>query len=207
MNDSNATTVQSYDQHIQEYIDGTPQTVDSFIADWINTILAGLPQTARILELGTAFGRDADYIENKGYTVQRTDGTPGFVTLLQDNGHKARILNAITDDLGAGYNLIFADAVLLHFTRDEAQHVITKAYGALADGGRFAFSLKIGEGEAWEQTKLHAPRFFCYWTRGTIQPVIEQAGFADIHITDDYVSDVGSKAKWIHIIAIKGEHL
>lgn len=204
MNDSNATTIQSYDGHIQEYIDNTPQTVDGFIRDWIDNVLARLPQDAKILEFGTAFGRDADYIESKGFTVERTDVTPGFVKLLQDNGRKARILNAITDDLGTSYDLIFADAVLLHFTRDEVQRVISKVHHALVNGGRFAFSLKIGEGEEWEETKLGAPRFFCYWTKETIQPVLEQAGFTDIHVTDDHVSHVGSKAAWIHIIAVKG---
>jgi predicted TPR repeat methyltransferase len=204
VNDSNATTVQSYDGHIQEYIDATPQAVDGFIQTWINNVLAGLLPTAKILEFGTAFGRDADYIESKGYTVERTDVTPGFVKLLQDKGHKARILNAITDGLGSDYDLIFADAVLLHFTRDEVQRVIGKVYDALADEGHFAFSLKLGEGEEWEETKLNAPRFFCYWSKETIQPVLEQAGFKDIQITDDHVSNVGSKAKWIHIIAVKG---
>lgn len=201
MNNSNETTVQSYDGHVQEYIDATPQKVEGFIQTWIDNVLAGLSQTAKILEFGTAFGRDADYIESKGYAVERTDVTPGFVKLLQDKGHAARILNAITDDLGSGYDLIFADAVLLHFTRDEAQRVIGKVHDALVSGGRFAFSLKIGEGEEWEETKLGAPRFFCYWTKETIEPVLGQAGFTDMHITDDYV---GSTAKWVHVIATKG---
>lgn len=203
MNDSNATTVQSYDDHIQEYIDGTPQSVEGFVKDWIDNVLADLSQNAKILEIGTAFGRDADYIEDKGYKVERTDVTPGFVKILQDKGHQARILNAITDDLGSGYDLIFADAVLLHFTRDEVQRVVGKVYDALADGGRFAFSLKNGEGEEWSDTKLNAPRFFCYWTKEAIQPVLERAGFTSIQITDDHVSNVGSKAKWIHIVAVK----
>lgn len=117
MSDTNDTTVQSYDAHIQEYIDGTPQVVQGFVKSWIDTVLAGLSHDTQILEFGSAFGRDADYIESKGYKVQRTDVTPGFVTLLQSQGHQASILNAITDDLNGPYDLVFADAVLLHFTR------------------------------------------------------------------------------------------
>lgn len=200
MSDTNDKTVQSYDAHIQEYIDGTPQVVQGFVKDWIDTVLAGLPKDAKILEFGSAFGRDADYIESKGYKVQRTDVTPGFVKLLQSQGHQASILNAITDDLGGPYDLVFADAVLLHFTRDEARTVISKVFNALADNGRFAFSLKQGEGESWSEDKLGAPRYFCYWTKDTIEPLVNKAGFGKVKINDDYN---GSTARWLHVIADK----
>jgi SAM-dependent methyltransferase len=203
MNDSNPTTVNSYDQHIQEYIDGTPQSVDGFVKDWIDQTLSGLSKDAKILEFGSAFGRDADYIESQGFKVQRTDVTPGFVKLLQEQGHEAKLLNAITDDLGSGYDLVFADAVLLHFTREETREVINKVYAALNDKGRFAFTLKNGEGEAWSDEKLGAPRFFCYWTKQTIQPLLEQAGFTHVSVTDDFTATVGSKAKWVQVIADK----
>jgi SAM-dependent methyltransferase len=203
MNQTNPTTVQSYDDHIQEYIDGTPQTVEGFVQEWIDRALEGLPTDAKILELGSAFGRDANYIESKGFRVERTDVTPGFVTLLQEQGHAARLLNAITDDFGSGYDLIFADAVLLHFTREETRSVIAKAYGALSEHGRLAFTVKYGEGETWSDEKLGAPRFFCYWTKETMQPLLETAGFASINIRDDFTATVGSKAKWVQVIADK----
>jgi SAM-dependent methyltransferase len=203
MSDTNDTTVQSYDAHIQDYIDGTPQLVEGFLQGWIDKVLADLPRDAKILEIGSAFGRDADYIEGRGYKVERTDVTSGFVRLLQEKGHEARLLNALVDDLGGGYDLLFADAVLLHFTRDETKSVIDKAYSALSNNGRFAFSLKNGEGEEWSDTKLNAPRYFCYWTKETIQPLLEQAGFTSLQITDDCTATVGSKAEWIHIVAVK----
>jgi SAM-dependent methyltransferase len=198
MSDTNDKTVQSYDTHIQEYIDGTPQIVEGFVKEWIDTALTDLPKDAKILELGSAFGRDATYIESKGYKVRRTDVTPGFVNLLQSQGHQASILNAITDDLGGPCDLVFADAVLLHFTREEAQVVINKAFEALSANGRFAFSVKQGDGESWSEDKLGAPRYFCYWTKDTIEPLVRQAGFTNIRISDEHK---GSNAMWLHIIA------
>ncbi len=200
MSDTNSTTVQSYDAHIQEYIDGTPQVVEGFVKNWIDAVLTDLPKDVRILEFGSAFGRDADYIESKGYAVERTDVTPGFVSLLQSQGHSARILNAISDELDGPYNLVFADAVLLHFNRDETQTVISKVFDALSDNGRFAFSLKQGNGESWSEDKLGAPRYFCYWTKDGIEPLLKQAGFSNLKISDDHN---GSTAKWLHIIATK----
>jgi hypothetical protein len=203
MSDANATTVQSYDAHIQEYINGVRQTVDGYMQEWIDRALSGLPHDAQILEIGSAFGRDADYMESQGYTVERTDVTPGFVRLLQDKGHEARLLNALTDDIGSGYDLVFADAVLLHFTRDETKSVISKVHAALSEGGRFAFTLKAGEGEEWKDTKLNAPRYFCYWTKDAIWPLLKQAGFISLHTTDDHTPANGSKPQWIRIVATK----
>jgi hypothetical protein len=67
-----------------------------------------LPLDAKIIEVGTAFGRDASYIENQGYKVERTDATEGFVDWLNQNGHPARVFNLISDDFDNNYDLVFA---------------------------------------------------------------------------------------------------
>jgi hypothetical protein len=202
MSETNETTLQSYEAHIQEYVEGTPQEVTGGVRDWITASLEGLPQDAKILEFGTAFGRDAAYIEGLGYKVERTDATPGFVDLLQRNGLEARLLNAITDNIPETYDLIFADAVLLHFTRDETRQVAGKVFTALSDGGRFALSLKQGDGEDWSDAKLGAPRFFCYWNKDDIEKVLSDAGFAKVDV-GDFDSSGHNNAKWLHIIATK----
>ena len=200
MSSTNDKTIQSYEAHIQEYVDGTPQVVEGTVKDWIDATLEDLPRDATILELGSAFGRDADYIEGKGFRVKRTDVAPGFVKLLQSQGHQAFILDAINDDLAGPYDLIFADAVLLHFTRVETRSVIVKVFDALHDGGRFAFSLKQGDGDNWSEEKLGAPRYFCYWSKGDIEKIIKQTGFGDVQIK----ADRSGGTRWLHIIANKG---
>lgn len=204
MSETNQTTIQSYEAHIQEYVDGTPQEVTGGVKEWIDTSLEGLPHDAKILEIGTAFGRDATYIERLGYTVDRTDATPGFVDLLQRQGHQAQLLNAITDDIPGTYDLVFADAVLLHFTRQETQAVLEKVLASLSENGRFAFSLKQGEGEAWSEEKLGAPRYFCYWNKSDIEQLLHQTGFADVRV-GDFDSTGHNNAKWLHIIAGKAQ--
>ena len=202
MSETNKTTLESYNAHIQEYVEGTPQEVTGGVKEWIDASLEGLPQDARILEFGTAFGRDATYIEGLGYKVERTDATPGFVDLLQSKGYDARVLNAITDDIPGEYDLIFADAVLLHFTRDETRRVAEKVFSALNNGGRFAISLKQGDGEDWSDAKLGAPRFFCYWNKDNIEQVLSEAGFPNVSV-GDFDSSGHNNAKWLHIIATK----
>lgn len=196
MNHANAQTIESYNTHVNEYVDNTVHEVSGTVKDWLNNSLSAIPTTAKILEIGSAFGRDAQYMTHLGYTVQCTDATPAFVNLLHSKGIDATTLNAITDELPQGLDIVIANAVLLHFTRSDAMHVLDKVYHALNPGGRFAFTLKRGEGDGWSDEKLNAPRYFCYWSESQIRDALQTAGFTAINISND-------DAKWLHIIAKK----
>ena len=203
MSETNSRTIESYDTHIQEYIDGTPHEVSGVVKDWLDASLAGVPKDARILAFGSAFGRDAEYLAGLGYAVECTDASTAFVELLQTKGFDAKVLNAITDELPLGLDYVLANAVLLHFTRVEAEHVIAKVYDALNTNGKFAFTLKQGEGEGWSEAKLGAPRFFCYWTEPQIHEVLENTGFGAVEISGDKAT---ANSTWLHIIAKKTEN-
>ncbi len=203
MNGANGTTVASYDAHVQEYIDGTPHVVSGDIKEWIDQNLAHLAKTAKIIEFGSAFGRDADYIEGQGFTVERSDATPAFVEYLKRRGHTARVLDVRSDTIGTGFDMVFANAVLLHLNRDETKQTIKRVFAALAPSGRFVFSLKLGDGEEWSGDKLGAPRYFCYWQPDAIEKVLHEAGFEQVqsNASDDYQ---GRALKWLLLTAIKG---
>lgn len=204
MSEANNRTVESYNAHIQEYIDGTPHEVLGVVKDWLDGSLADVPKDARILEFGSAFGRDAKYLAGLGYTVECTDATPAFVDLLQQKGFDAKVLNAITDELPQGLDFVLANAVLLHFNRDEAVLVIKKVFDSLNTNGKFAFTLIQGEGEGWSEKKLGAPRFFCYWTEPQIRDVLESTGFGDVEISGDKAA---ANATWLQIAARKNASL
>jgi SAM-dependent methyltransferase len=199
MSESNRETLRSYSDRIQEYIDGTSQTVSGPVKDWMDAALVNLPQEAKLIELGSAFGRDAAYIRSKGFDVECTDAVEGFVSHLRAKGFRARLYNALTDDLAETYDLILANAVLHHFDREEFAFVLKKLLHSLNSGGRFAFSLKRGKGEAWSVEKIGAPRFFCYWEREDLEPVLTGAGFARWTIEEAVTQRAHSE--WMHVIA------
>jgi SAM-dependent methyltransferase len=200
MNDSNQKTLQSYEAHVNEYIKGTPQGVDGVVKEWLDQATVGLTAESRILEIGSAFGRDAAYLQAKGLAVECTDATKAFVELLDQKGFAARELNVISDDLGGPYDLILANAVFLHFTREETAHVIGKAFAALKPGGRLAFTVKQGEGEEWTDKKLGAPRFFCYWSEAQLRPLLDEAGYSDCKLVGDAQT---TSFTWVQVIATK----
>jgi SAM-dependent methyltransferase len=199
MSGSNSETLRSYEGGIEKYIEGTSQNVAGAAKDWIDAALSGLPAGAKVLELGSAFGRDAAYIASKGFAVECTDAVPGFVAELSARGFSARSFNALTDELDDRYDLIFANAMMLHFDRGEFAFVLKKIRLALKSGGVFAFSLKGGQGESWSSAKIGAPRFFCYWERENLEPRLRDAGFKAWTI--EQATTQRDHADWLFIIA------
>ena len=194
-------TVESYENNVQAYIDATVKIVDSHYKTWLDRVLKYVPISQSILELGSAFGRDADYMEAQGYTVERTDATTGFVDYMNAQGASARVLDAISDYFNGPYGLVFANAVLVHFAPADAQIVARKAYEALSEGGIFAISLKLGQGSGWETDKLGARRFFQYWDAKEMAELLEKIGFV-IAETDTAPSSRPG-ITWLRFIAQK----
>lgn len=198
----NDATLRSYDATVQAYVDGTSHAVEGASRDWLERALDGLAPSARIFELGSAFGRDAAYVAARGFRPECSDAVDGFVARLRDRGFPARLFNALHDPLPGRHDLILANAVMLHFTRDEFALVAAKLCRALAPGGRFAFSLKRGDGEEWSDAKLGAPRFFRYWQPDDLPAALAAAGFADWDIVG--VRTGRTHADWLYVIARAG---
>lgn len=182
---SNEVTLDSYNKRVQEYILGTPAVVSGSFKEWIDVILSCLSRDSKILEVGSGFGRDADYIESFGFKVERTDATESFVTFLREQGRFARRFNILTDPFEDQYDLIFANAVFLHFTPVELEIVLQKIHSSLKNNGILAFSVKKGEGEEWTSEKLGEPRYFCYWDRDRMIFLLKKVGLEIVHIHED----------------------
>lgn len=196
-NSYNYQTLKSYNDKTANYIQRTPQVVDGFVKKWIDKAFTGLPKDSKILEIGSAFGRDADYIESLDFNVQRTDAAKEFVDYLNAQGKDARLLNIITDEIVGNYDVVFANAVLLHLDEQDFEGAIKKIYSALSSGGRLLMSLKKGDGSTWEDDKLGSPRFFCFWQPDQLQQALVDAGFENISIA------TSEEEKWLHVIALK----
>lgn len=188
---SNEITLRSYESGIQEYLNEADVSVSEI---WIDDTLSLLPPNARMIEIGSAFGRDAQYIESFGHSIERTDATASFVNFLQEQGYVARLFNILTDPFNAPYDLVFANSVFLHFTPQELEKVFEKIHATLNHNGVLAFSVKKGEGEEWLALGLGKPRYYCYWTADKLVEKLESAGFK--------VHSISEKQKLL-VIAIK----
>jgi SAM-dependent methyltransferase len=194
MTDPDDATLAAYQNRVQEYVQCTPWPFPELIA--FLDRFAGLAGAGPVLELGSGPGRDASYLESRGVRVIRSDATPAFVTLLREADHDARLLDARTDPLGGPYQGIFANAVLLHLSRDQFGDLLRRALAATVPGGVLAFTLKDGDGEAWSEHKLGVPRHFTYWREPAVRAALHRAGWPGASV--DHVASGGG---WLHVVA------
>jgi len=200
MSNENSRTIDSYESRFGEYVAATVQTVQGPMKKWLDASVEGLPLDAQILELGSGFGRDAKYLQFKGYMLECSDATKNFIALLEAQGFNTRQLNAINDPIEGDYDAIIANAVLLHFTDSETQTVLKKVYEALNTSGRFAFTVIKGEGEEWTDSKMGLPRYFNYWSEQELRQLLELTGYHKVHV--DTVGKPGGK-EWLMLTAYK----
>jgi predicted TPR repeat methyltransferase len=201
MSKDNDRTIAAYEQGVALYNAAALPNVIGDVKTWIDAGLAMLPSDAHILELGSSNGRDAKYMEAAGFNVDRTDAALAFVEYMKQDGHKARVLNALSDDYGGPYDMVYANAVLLHFRTEEVEEVLGRAYAALKSDGLFSFSVKTGEGSGWTNVKLGAPRYFSYWSEEQLRGLLENAKFKVVYWSENRTGH--DNGDWYHVIAKK----
>lgn len=175
---SNNKTIETYERNIAKFIERTPKDTIGETKIWLDALAERVTTDSSVLEIGSGFGRDAEYLTSKGISVLCTDGAAGFVKALRARGHEARQLNVVTDEIDGDYDLIFADAVFEHFTRDQLAVVLSKLNSATVEGGSLGFSIRRGDGEHWSTEKLDEDRFFCLWQPDQLDVALTAAGYA-----------------------------
>jgi len=134
MSDARARTIAAYQADAEAYASGTTAVPDSVPAD-LDEFARRVGPGGRVVEIGSGSGRDAGELEARGLVVRRTDVTPAFVALMRAAGHDADVLDPLTDDLGGPYDGVWANAVLLHLSREELPVVLARLRAATVPGG------------------------------------------------------------------------
>lgn len=180
MTDANKKTVAAYSNNVNAYHQSTPQSLEAFspaMREWIDTGLKAIRPGSKILEIGSATLRDATYMRKHGFAVTVTDAAQGFIENLRGNGENAQHFNVLTDPIPQGYSMVFANAVVPHFTKEDFGLVLKKVRQALLPGGIFAFSAKLGEGHEWIKEKFSEKRYINYWGKAELIQLVEDCGY------------------------------
>ncbi len=188
-------TLQTYEAAAHRYREQTAAASAAIVA-WLAALAERAGAGARVLELGSGPGHDAALLERHGLHVDRTDATAAFVAMLRADGHAARLLDARRDDFGGPYDVVLADAVLLHLSRSECAHALRRARAAVRDGGLLAVTVKEGDGEAWSTAKLGQPRHFTYWREPDLRAVLAATAWDPIA-----VEHVTGREPWLYVVA------
>lgn len=190
-------TLRTYEEAAEDYRRHRRNEIPPPIRALIERVVALVPSGARCLEVGSGPGLEAEFLEECGLRVTRTDAASAFVEMMREDGYDAFRLDIRTDDLGGPWQLVWANAVLLHLTRVEFAAAVGKVRGALDSGGVFAFTLKDGDGDEWHTRKLGLPRHFTYWREPELRATLGSAGWRVEQL--DHVA--GPNDDWLHVIS------
>lgn len=203
---SNQITIAAYEQHAEEYILKTPVVPlqqQGILGRWISEALTHIPAGGSILEIGSATPRDALFMREQGFKVQCSDATQAFLKNLRHQGEEALYLDVLETPLHlAQYNMVFANAVIQHFTPTEASFILTKIFRALPKSGVLAFTTKQGTGESWITEKFPSERFVHYWGPSSLRHLLTFIGFEIISMQDNVPGEF-NEHHWIMVVARK----
>jgi SAM-dependent methyltransferase len=163
-------TIMSYEQFAPEYdklIDEIPPTD---VQGALRRMVALIPPSGVVLEVGSGPGRDADFVEMLGAIVRRTDATQTFLDIQAARGKRGELLNLLTDDLGGPYDAVLALCTLIHIDRGHTSFVLRKIADALRPGGAFLVSVREGKGETTGNYQM------TYWSHAAFATRLETVG-------------------------------
>lgn len=162
-------TGQFYATRAEEWAAHLPHNVSPALCGF----LRHLPDGAHILDLGCGDGRDAQYMESRGFTVDATDGVASMVELTSKRiSHPARLMLFEELNAEAAYDAIWAHASLHHATADALPDLLARVHRALKPGGWHFSNYKGGTGGKRDAQE----RFYSYIPEGVLRAAYGKAG-------------------------------
>ncbi|MEV7398141.1 class I SAM-dependent methyltransferase [Aeromicrobium sp. NPDC092404] len=170
----NARTIESYDEIAEQYARETASETP-VLRGGLDRLAEAVPG-ARVLEIGSGPGWDADYLEKAGLTVRRTDLTQGFIDVQRKRGKDVDRLDAINDDLGGPYDAVVCLHVLQHLEPHDLEAVLAKVAAALQADGRFLVSIPLGHESGMETGDSGKPYYRALRTESDFVEALGRAG-------------------------------
>lgn len=196
---SNRQTVASYERCARDYAQATAPEAPSSATKPLHLFLQELASGGDVLEIGSGPGWDADFLEQHGAVVRRTDITRSFLAFQHERGKAAERLDVITDELGGPYDGVVAMYVLQHIERSLIDAVLRKIAEALSPSGIFLVALREGAGELCERGADGGVYFITLWSLAEFKRQLEAVGLR----TEWIVRSTDTEGDWMTWLAKK----
>jgi SAM-dependent methyltransferase len=200
--DFNGCTLAGYEACALDYAEATAPRSDAGQSPALGKLLTVVGRGCRLLEIGSGPGWDADWLEDRGVHVRRTDATEAFVRFQNSRGKVAERLNVLTDRLDGPYDAILALYVLQHIDRSALPQVFSKLSHALRDGGAFLFSIREGHGEVVEKGSEGRSYYVALWQLSELVAALAPLG-CNLLWSE---SSEDAEGKWLITLFAKDSH-
>ncbi len=192
-------TIASYEGCASDYARSTAPQLGSDDPQALARFLEVLPSGGRVLEVGSGPGWDADWLENHGVRVRRTDDAAAFVEIQNARGATAELLDVVTDDLGGPYAGVIAQYVLQHVDRSRFPDVLVRISKAIFTGGVFLLSLREGRNERIEHGSSGGAYYVAEWAKADLDEILCRVGFRECWSKSSEDAD----GRWLTILTGK----
>lgn len=194
------STVEYYERFAKTF-HNTGQTIWQHQLDEFHSYL---PE-GKVLEIGSATGVEANIL-SQWYEYIGVDAAAACIELAQRN--YAGICFQQCDlfellSLGHKFDGFWSAATLLHVPKSRMREALDVIRGVLNPGAIGFISVKEGDGEEWllDNDKVGLPaRFYSYWHRDELLPILRQAGFVVIEVSQKYTEnrlDPSLQVNWL----------
>lgn len=198
--DKYAETKKVYEQIGDKYVQGVAASYPKELPEFITL----LTKSCKVLEVGTAGGRDAKVFINAGMNVTGTDVVESFLEQARELVPEGKFLNMDMRKLNFDdeqFDAIWANAVLLHAERADVPKIIENFYRMLKKDGKVHIRVKQGHGEGYRAEKLSSgnERFFTYYTKEEVEKLLKNTGLKIIR--SEIMNDERGRedTKWVSV--------
>lgn len=155
-----------------------------------------MKENGRILDLGAGSGRDSRYFLERGFEVTSVDGSRELCRLASSYiGHEVLCCDFFSFVPTCCFDGIWAQASLVHLTKDEIQEMLRRMASWLEEDGTIALSFRYGDyvGEKDD-------RFYTYMTEASFEKLLEGTGLMVVSSWRSEDVRPGFRNQWLNLL-------
>ena len=201
-------TISTYDEETMRfyaavapvYAASGPQGASRHLSAFLDRLEPG----SRILELGCGGGRDSEFMIQRGFDVQPTDGSAEIARKAEERLHReVRVMRFDELNDEEKFDAVWAHASLLHVPISGLQKVLRLIWRALRPGGLHSASFKGGENKGRDQFG----RYFNYLDLSELLTLYQASARWEVVTTEEYLGGGygRSEGPWVMVTVRKPE--
>ena len=199
VDDAQASTISFYDDNARDFFQ---KTRDLDMGALYAPFLRLLPPGTHILDAGCGSGRDSLHFLNNGFAVTAFDASNEMARMAAGLiGQPVLRLSFRDVDFVERFDGVWANASLLHVSRDEIDESVRRLGRSLKAGGVLFASFRYGNGEAFRGGRL-----FNDYTEEAVRTMFAEypnLGVEGVWKTPDLRPDASKKKVWLNVIVRK----
>ncbi len=195
MSIQNRKTLEAYQKAAKNYLNNNKKIKNKYLKSlerskkeqkkFIKEVFKEIPKGSKILEVGSADGENAKYIQSLGYNIIASDIADDFLKAIKKEGLNPIKFNLLEDTFETKYKVIFCWRVFVHFTKKDAIKALNKSYEALEENGLLILNIinrkcKTVDSE-WvdfpDEYHIGIERYFKYYSKAEFDEIVSKTKF------------------------------